>query len=109
MGWVLLHKLKSSGFGNNTNQWYTRGYYGMEDVCMQRRMLKCSIFLTTFDEVYAPEDRFVVDGLRKPSPKFELEMISRYERPDQCWMEEQMAGRGDRSERGNESGFSSNR
>ena len=88
-----LHKLKSSGFGvfMHTNQsGITRGYYGMEDVyaCNRRMLEMFNLPDDFFDEVcIAPEDRFVVDGLRKPSPKFELEMISRYELPpDQCWM-----------------------
>ena len=88
-----LHKLKSSGFGvfMHTNQsGITRGYYGMEDVyaCNRRMLEMFNLPDDFFDEVcIAPEDRFVVDGLRKPSPKFELEMITFYEmHPHQCWM-----------------------
>ena len=88
-----LHKLKSSGFGMfmHTNQsGITRGYYGWEDVyACNRRMLEMLNFPEDFFDAVciAPEDRFVVNGLRKPSPKFELEMIFRYELPpDQCWM-----------------------
>ncbi len=88
-----LDTIKKSGFGifMHTNQsGITRGYYGWEDVraCNHRMLQMLNLPEDFFDQVcIAPEDRFVPGGLRKPSPKFELEMISRYDlMPRRCWM-----------------------
>lgn len=75
----------------HTNQsGITRGYYEFSHVhaCNERMIQQLGLSSDFFSRIcIAPEKEFSPDGYRKPSPKFEHEMISIYElQPEQCWM-----------------------
>ena len=88
-----LQKAKNAGFllFMHTNQsGIARGYYDWTDVsaCNQRMNHEFGWTEDFFTEVCiapeSPEEKIIY---RKPSPRFELEMIKKYElEPSQCWV-----------------------
>ncbi|MEK9773453.1 MAG: HAD-IIIA family hydrolase [Opitutae bacterium] len=88
-----LQKAKNAGYFLfiHTNQsGISRGYYDWSDVhaCNARMYDEFGWAEDFFTEVcIAPESPQEKDGFRKPSPKFELEMIQKYNLdPSQCWV-----------------------
>ncbi len=75
----------------HTNQsGISRGYYNLSDVhaCNNRMNQLLGLSESFFDQIcIASEDKFSLSSYRKPSPKFQHEMISHHNlQAKQCWM-----------------------
>lgn len=88
-----LLRVKSLGYliFLHTNQsGIARGYYDWSDVyaCNARMMEDFGWLSDFFTEIcIAPESPDEIEGYRKPSPKFEIEMSIKYDLvPEECWV-----------------------
>ena len=82
LGYLLFMHTNQSGIN--------RGYYQWSDVhaCNKKMFQEFGWSKDFFTEIcIAPEDPTVAKGYRKPSPKFEFEMIEKFDlNPQQCWV-----------------------